>query len=268
MPIPSNKIRLTPAIRYLCQAFNEIEGLSISFDHSGTGRKIHPLIVSGLYRITYDLFYYLKLIGTSGKVKVQLIEKRNGLLLLVVLSQDNQKVNSLAKGLKDTIKKVKSLEGEITIDLLPGNELNIIIDIPDHYRGTNSMDEPIRVLITDDHPVMRDCLCTLLRSVENVTVIGVATNGQEAVDRVKKDSVDLVLMDINMPVLNGIEATKYITKNFPKVRVLAITMLLDENYISDMMEAGAHGYISKSSDRATLIEAMESIVAGERYILG
>lgn len=258
-----DKISLPAAIRYLCRAFSELEGWSISFDHSSKDRKFHPDIVSGLYRIIYDLFQYLTSIGTNGQIQVQLIEKSNGLLFLVALKQENQKTRPKTDGLRSVINQIKSLQGEIVINLAPGDELDITIDIPDHHIPSDIIDQPTRVLIADDHPLMRDCLSMMLKSVENVIVVGVACNGKEAIDKIKSNPVDLVLMDISMPELNGIEATKYITNKFPQVKVLAITMHLEDHFVSQMIEAGALGYVSKASSKTTLMEAIRSVLQGE-----
>lgn len=261
------KISLPAAIQYLCRAFNEFEGLHISFDHSSKGRKFHPPIVSGVYQIIHDLFNFFALIGTSGQLKVQLVEKRNGLLLLVGLKQHTPRNRPSSPDITGIIKQVKLLRGEITIDLAPDNEFNITIDIPDHYSPIANVDKPVRVLIADDHPAMRDCLSSILGSEDNLIVVGLANNGREAIDWVKNNQIDLVLMDISMPEVNGIEATKYITRHFPAVKVLAITMHLEDHYISEMIKAGALGYISKASGKTTLLEAIKNVVAGVSYVL-
>lgn len=264
----SDKISLPPAIRYLCQAFTDQEHLSISFDHSGADRKYSQLLISSLYRITYDLLSYLSGIRIFGNLKVQLIEKKKGIMLSVAVRSDQSLFVTDAPEMKSITKKVQLLKGAIFVDPSQSDGLAITIDLPDQDGpGPNATDRPIRVLIVDDHTMMRATLRMMLRSLKAVEIIGEATNGKEAIAKVKNGSVDLVLMDITMPELNGIEATKCIAKKFPKVKVLALTMHLEEHFVSAMMEAGARGYISKSSTKATLVEAIESVVKGERYIL-
>lgn len=263
-----DKISLYPAIRYLCCAFGDQPHLSISFDHSGSGQKFSQRFASSLYRITYDLLSYLNAIRISGNLKVQLIEKKNGALLLLLLKPAQPQYDQDSIEMKSIIRKVRSLQGGIAIDHTSQEGLAITIDLPDH-EGTvvAAIDQPFRVLIVDDHPLMRDTLRVMLRSLKTIEIIGEATNGKEAIEQVKAGSVDLVLMDITMPELNGIEATKYISKKYPQVKVLALTMHVEKQFVSAMMEAGAQGYISKTSSKASLIEVIESVIKEEKYIL-
>jgi len=263
-----DQILLPPAIRYLCHAFGDQPNLSISFDHSGSGQKYSQRFVSSFYRITYDLLNYLNAIGLSGNLKVQLIEKKSGALLLLLLNPVQPQYDQDSTEMKSIIRKVQSLQGGIVIDHTSQGELAITIDLPDHeITEFGAIDRPFRVLIVDDHPLMRTTLKVMLRSIKSIEVIGEATNGKEAIEWVKTGSVDLVLMDITMPGLNGIEATKYISVKYPQVKVLALSMHEEEPFVSAMMEAGAQGYISKTSGKATLIEAIESVTKGEVYIL-
>jgi len=124
----------------------------------------------------------------------------------------------------------------------------------------------IRVLLVDDHSIILDGLESILSSSLEYNVIGRASNGIEAVNFVKKIQTDIVLMDIEMPEKNGIEATREIKRKFPQIKVLAITMYNDSAFIKEMLDAGAEGYILKNSGRDELLKAMERILKGEKYV--
>lgn len=127
------------------------------------------------------------------------------------------------------------------------------------------MGETISVLIADDHTLLRKGLVQLLEMTENIQVIGQALNGVEAVELTKELNPDVVLMDINMPGLNGIEATRSITKEIGSIPILALTIHDDEEYISEMIRAGARGYILKDSELNSLVQAIRRLAAGESF---
>ncbi|PCJ77888.1 MAG: DNA-binding response regulator [Flavobacteriales bacterium] len=123
----------------------------------------------------------------------------------------------------------------------------------------------IRVLITDDHQMFIDGIKALLVDSEEVHVVAMANNGEEALDRLKKQPIDVVIMDINMPVMNGIEATKQIREKYPDVKVLALTMYIEKELITEIVKAGATGYILKNTGKEELITAITTIAKGEKF---
>lgn len=127
------------------------------------------------------------------------------------------------------------------------------------------MDKTINVLIADDHTLLRRGLVKLLEMTDDIKVVGQALNGHEAVEFAKELSPDVVLMDINMPGLNGIEATRLITKELGNIPILALTIHDDEEYIAEMIRAGARGYILKDSELNSLVQAIRRLAAGESF---
>lgn len=125
--------------------------------------------------------------------------------------------------------------------------------------------EKINIIIVDDHKIVRHGIKSLISDEIDFKIIGEASNGKEAVELVKNMSPDIVIMDINMPVLDGIEATFLIKKNFFKVKVLALTMAAGDEHIRKMIEAGASGYILKTSSKEELIKAIKTIHSGHHY---
>ncbi|MFF0270288.1 response regulator [Kribbella sp. NPDC004536] len=121
----------------------------------------------------------------------------------------------------------------------------------------------IRVVVADDQQVVREGLVALLGLIDGVEVAGAATNGVEAVDLVAQGNVDVVLMDLRMPVLDGIQATARITADFPGVAVLVLTTYADDASIANALRAGARGYLTKDASRAEIGAALRSTAAGQ-----
>ena len=124
----------------------------------------------------------------------------------------------------------------------------------------------IRVLICDDQEMVREGLRAILGTVPSIEVTGIVRDGAEAVEAVETSQPDVVLMDLNMPGVNGIQATRKIHEKFPDVRVLALTTYDADEWVFDAIRAGACGYLLKGTPRAGLIRAIEGTVAGQTYV--
>lgn len=128
--------------------------------------------------------------------------------------------------------------------------------------GASRADEVIRVVIADDHQVVRAGLERLLGGWPNVTVVGTAGDGDEAVRLAAEHRPDVVLMDISMPVMGGLEATRRIVSEWPAIQVVVLTSFDDQSTVAEALDAGAIGYLLKDSDPATLREGIESAAHG------
>src|SRR5690554_524660 len=124
----------------------------------------------------------------------------------------------------------------------------------------------IKVLIADDHRLFIDGLKAMLEGTSEIEVVGEAMNGQEVLAFCAQQAVDIVIMDISMPVMDGIDATKQLVKLYPQIKVLCLSMHNDRNFISDMLKTGAHGYILKNTGKEELIEALQALQSGESYL--
>ncbi len=128
------------------------------------------------------------------------------------------------------------------------------------------MAERKRVLIADDHALVREGMKSLLELEERFEVAGVAGDGRQALELVGRLQPDLVLMDISMPGLDGVDATRRIKRLHPQTRVLACTVHLTEEHVFAALEAGADGYIVKDASRGELVQALDALLAGQVYI--
>jgi DNA-binding NarL/FixJ family response regulator len=124
----------------------------------------------------------------------------------------------------------------------------------------------IRVLVADDHPVVRHGLCTMLEIEDDIVIVGRAADGAEAVAQARDTRPDIILMDVQMPNVDGIEAMRRIRASDPEARVIVLTTYRDEDYIFPSLRAGARGYLLKDASREELAEAIRRVHAGESLL--
>ena len=124
----------------------------------------------------------------------------------------------------------------------------------------------IRVYIADDHQVLLDGLQTLLSSLEDIEVAGIGHNGKEAIEFLNNNKVDVMLLDINMPEMNGVDACKIISKNYPDVQIIALSMYNKASFIQQMLKNGASGYILKNTGQEELVDAIRTVHRGEKFL--
>jgi len=125
---------------------------------------------------------------------------------------------------------------------------------------------PVNLLIADDHQLITDGLSKILEAEESIGEIHIAGNGIEAVDIALCNQIDCVIMDINMPVLNGLEATKQIRKEKPNIKIIVVSMLSDAAIVNRMLKAGANAFINKDTGKAELLNTIAKVMRGEKYI--
>jgi DNA-binding NarL/FixJ family response regulator len=129
--------------------------------------------------------------------------------------------------------------------------------------GGEAASDPVCVLIADDHPLFRDGLRALLASAPGVELVGEATTGEEAVSLAAELQPDVVVMDVQMPGMGGIEATRRIVRDGPNIRILVVTMFEDDGTVFAAMRAGARGYVLKGANYAEMVRVIRAVGTGE-----
>lgn len=124
----------------------------------------------------------------------------------------------------------------------------------------------IRILLADDHQMFRDALCHLLQSHADLQVVGQTGDGAQVVNLAQTTAPHIVCMDINMPGLNGIEATRQLLAALPLVKVVALSTYLEQRYVLDMLKAGANGYVAKAEASDELLRAIRAVLHGRTYL--
>lgn len=123
----------------------------------------------------------------------------------------------------------------------------------------------IQLLIADDHKMFVDGIESILKGEKDLKVVGRCFEGTAVIDSLKQVDVDIILLDVNLPGLNGIEVCKQIKSKFPKVKVLAISMFNEQSYVTEILNNGASGYILKNTGRDELIKAIKTVNDGQSY---
>ncbi|WP_028297356.1 response regulator [Olivibacter sitiensis] len=122
------------------------------------------------------------------------------------------------------------------------------------------------ILIADDHTMFINGLKLLLSTASNYRVVATAHNGQEVLDLLEHESVDILLLDVNMPILNGYQTTLQVSKRHPDVKIIILSMLADELSVNKLIDAGAKGYLFKNADEEELYEALDTVLEDRFYI--
>ena len=124
----------------------------------------------------------------------------------------------------------------------------------------------VKVAIADDHKIFRKGVILSLRQFNNIKFVQEAENGQELINGLVESNPDVILMDLKMPVKDGIESTKYINKHFPSIRIIILTMYEDERFVGHLMDSGANGYLLKSTDPAEIKKAISDVMRTGFYL--
>lgn len=127
------------------------------------------------------------------------------------------------------------------------------------------MTDTIKIIIVDDHEIFRNGLKMILGRLKHIDIVGEAANGQEFLDLIPTTAADVVLMDIEMPIINGIDATTQVLKEQPELKVIALTMFNDDDYIQSMMDAGVRGFLIKNVGKDTLDKAILTVYRGGTF---
>ena len=123
----------------------------------------------------------------------------------------------------------------------------------------------IKIILVDDHDIVRDGIKSLLSGIDDIEIIGEAGDGNEVLEFLSKNTVDIVVLDISLKTISGLEITKIICEKYPSVKVLILSMYTNEEYVFTAIKNGAKGYLPKNTTRKELVEAIQTIFTGEEF---
>jgi DNA-binding NarL/FixJ family response regulator len=141
----------------------------------------------------------------------------------------------------------------------------VVVDLMRSMQNSSLL-QPINLLLVDDHAIVTDGLKALLEGEEKFTIKGEASNGKDALQMLRMLKVDVVLLDVDMPVMNGIDCAKMILRDFPDVRIIMLTMHDEKEMIRLLLDMGVHGYLLKNSSKDELHHAIEDVINDRNYI--
>tara|TARA_R100001369_G_scaffold10411_2_gene23387 strand:+ start:1235 stop:1870 length:636 start_codon:yes stop_codon:yes gene_type:complete len=124
----------------------------------------------------------------------------------------------------------------------------------------------IKIAITDDHVMVLKGIETMMGNTSEVSVVATYTNAQETINGLKKDNPDVLLLDINLPDINGIDLSKQLLKVYPELKIIALTNFEDISFVKRMLKNGVHGYLLKNTDKIELVEALKTVLSDKLYI--
>jgi len=130
---------------------------------------------------------------------------------------------------------------------------------------TTNNEQAITVLLADDHPLVQDGIRTRFEDIDDIDVIGVANDGKELLEKAEELQPDIIIADISMPHINGLEATRILSASYPQIKVLILTMHDNQEYMQNAIDSGAQGYILKDQPAHEMIEAVRAIYQGKQH---
>jgi DNA-binding NarL/FixJ family response regulator len=130
----------------------------------------------------------------------------------------------------------------------------------------NAMPSPASILVVDDHGIVRDGIRSLLRRQDGMDVVGLAATGEQAVSAAQRLRPDLIIMDLVLPILNGIDATQRILASLPQTKIIVLSACYTSEYVHRALRAGAHGYVIKEAAGSELVTAVRTVLSGKRYL--
>jgi len=276
---------LITALKWLARNMNDKFGLKVQLD-AETEQFEHSHLKVFLFRAVQELLFNIVKHAGVNVAHVGLSTSSGGFLVTVTDQGQGfdpgilQSTHILAGlGLVSLRERTRSIGGDLVIESAPGQGSRFALTVP-HILGTvkkpqqlesaadqlssplpvgceaPAVTEGIRVLFVDDHKVMRQGLISMISGNPDIHVIGEAANGREALERVRQLRPDVVVMDVSMPVMDGVEATRRIKAEFPEVRVIGLSMFKDDHIARTIREAGAEAFLSKSASTAQLLKAI------------
>lgn len=282
---------LTASLQWLCLHMREQFNLDVELDMQTPRQVESALLRVFIFRAVQELLFNIVKHAGVQSARVEVAE--SGHELIVTVSDPGQGFDTsiletykpkAGLGLLSLRERTSYIGGRLVIESAPGQGSRLTLGIPARMDGASAQDLPaapvgqkarkpvsaslpsdadapgIRVLFADDHKVMRQGLIRLVSGKPDISVVGEAANGREALDLARRLRPDVVIMDVSMPVMDGIEATRQIVAEMPNMRVIGLSMHEDDHVSMAMRGAGAEAFLSKATSSAELLKAIYATV--------
>jgi PAS domain S-box-containing protein len=278
---------LVSGLEWLARQMKEKHGLAVAVAWEGAVEPVSEAIGILVYKAVQEMLFNVAKHAGVREAEVRVRRNDNRLEVSVADRGKGFDPASVAPdreirtfGLFNIRERAGLMGGRLDIQSEPGRGSTFVLHIPDREQPTDEQEPPadearpadehaapaaepaaaggavLRVLLVDDHPVMRQGLALLLAEEPDLTVVGEADNGKDAIDLVGRLRPDVVVMDVSMPVMDGIEATQVIKREWPEVRVVGLSMFDEADLCRDMLEAGADAYLPKAGPSQDLLAAI------------
>ena len=288
------------ALEWLCSSINEDYGLQIDFKDDRQPKPLPAEIKYSLYQVVRELL--LNVVKHAGTEKAQLSIKTNDHNIVIRVTDngagfnqtETERNNFITKGygLHNVKQRIELMGGSFVVESDQGNGTSATLTIPvTEYRQQkglarrnfgeqtgletgsplpsqlmDGLQKATKILLADDHLIFREGLRSLIENGNAGVVIGEAGDGAEAVRLAGELEPDLVIMDLTMPVMNGIDATREITTKYHDIRVIALSMERDRFFVVEALKAGASGYLPKDTAFTEILDAITTVASGEHYV--
>ena len=268
-------IGLEAALRWLVKELHEQYGLLIEMCDDNQPKVLEYGLRSCVFQSVRELL--LNVVKHAGVSLARLDMRREGCYLVIIVADkgsgfdpaetDTRKTRDGGLGILNVRRKIEYLGGIFQVDSHPGTGTRAVIRMPlTAVKSDGDNSGKVKILLVDDQSFVREGLRSLIAGEPDFAVVGEADSGRAAVAAARELRPDVVIMDINMPDMNGIDATRAITAELEGVRVVAFSVEADRRFVVEALAAGASGYVLKDSSFVLLAAAIRTVAAGETYL--
>jgi two-component system, NarL family, sensor kinase len=284
-----DELGLSSAVHWYTQGFEKRTGIHVEVDIARDFPRLPADVETTLFRViqesltnvhryaeTRTAFIHVARVG--DEVELKIADQGKG-IRAEILKSSRHAVAPIGVGIQGMKERMRQLSGRLEVTSRPNQGTLITATLPIReqraessssdatHDGDRQGDTAVRsrILIADDHEVLRRGIRTMIESEKNWEVCGEAIDGQEVVDKSVTLNPDLIILDINMPVLNGVAAVRQILRNCPKTRILVFSVHESKQTVREVLSAGAHGYLSKAKAGRELVQVVKLLLAGKTF---